>query len=154
MAKLETEQGYLRTAAGCPASWADHDELCHDQDADTNPFPASPRLLYGLYPSEPLLYFANTQSMIPLDKKRLNVTLVPALIAQLDRMARYWGVHRSTIISAAINAGLLSLQDMRDKTQASPDKGKAKLKDLAATQLELPLCSPLSITTRERSPHA
>ena len=84
--------------------------------------------------------------MIPLDKKRLNVTLVPALIAQLDRMARYWGVHRSTIIAAAINAGLLSLQDMRDKTQASPDKGKAKLKDLAATQLELPLgcTSPLS----------
>ena len=77
--------------------------------------------------------------MIPLDKKRVNITLVPALIAQLDRMARYWGVHRSTIIAAAINTGLMNLQDIRDKTSASPDKGKAKLKDLAATQLELPL---------------
>ncbi len=54
-------------------------------------------------------------------------------------MARYWGVHRSTIVAAAINAGLLNLQDMRNRTNSSPDKGKAKLKDLAATQLELPL---------------
>ncbi len=79
------------------------------------------------------------QFMIPLDKKRVNVTLVPALVAQLDRMARYWGVHRSTIVAASINAGLLTVQEMRLKTQSSPDRGKAKLKDLAATQLELPL---------------
>ena len=77
--------------------------------------------------------------MIPGDKRRMNVTLVPAMVAQLDRLARYWGVHRSTVISATINAGLLTIEDLRSKTSASPDKGKATLKDLAATQLELPL---------------
>lgn len=77
--------------------------------------------------------------MIPGDKKRVNATLVPAMVVQLDRLARYWGVHRSTVISAAINAGLTTLQDLRHRTSASPDKGKTTLKDLAATQLELPL---------------
>ena len=77
--------------------------------------------------------------MIPADKTRINATLVPAMVHQLDRLARYWGGHRSTVISAAINAGMVAIEDMRAKTQSAPDKGKAKLKDLAATQLELPL---------------
>ena len=77
--------------------------------------------------------------MVPRDKKRVNVTLVPAMVAQLDRLARYWGVHRSTVVSAALNAGLHDLEALRTRTGASPDRGKTTLKDLAATQLELPL---------------
>ena len=79
--------------------------------------------------------------MIPRDKTRVNATLVPVMVAQLDRLARYWGVHRSTIISAALNAGMHNIEALRTRTRASPDRGKATLKDLAATQLELPLPS-------------
>ena len=82
--------------------------------------------------------------MIPGDKKRVNTTLVPAMVSQLDRLARYWGVHRSTVISAAINAGLHQLEALRTRTNMSPDRGKAIMKDLAATQLELPLPSETS----------
>ena len=74
--------------------------------------------------------------MIPADKMRVNATLVPSQVARLDRLARYWGVRRSTVISAAINAGLPGIETLRARTGASPDKGKATLKDLAATQLE------------------
>ena len=59
--------------------------------------------------------------MIPGDKRRMNVTLVPAMVAQLDRLARYWGVHRSTVISATINAVLLTVEDLRSTTSTSPD---------------------------------
>ena len=91
------------------------------------------------YPSELLIQALYGRSMIPRDKKRVNATLVPAMVTQLDRLARYWGVHRSTVISAALNAGLQDLEALRTRTGTSPDRGKATLKDLAATQLELPL---------------
>ncbi len=77
--------------------------------------------------------------MIPDDKTRVNVTMVPATVERLDRLARYWRVHRSTVIAAAVNAGLPVLRDMRNRTRSSPDRGKSELRDLAATQLELPL---------------
>ncbi len=93
------------------------------------------------YPGELLIQALQGPPMIPRDKKRVNATLVPAMVAQLDRLARYWGVHRSTVISAALNAGLQDLEALRTETGASPDRGKAVLKDLAATQLELPLPS-------------
>ena len=44
--------------------------------------------------------------MIPDHKQRVTVTVTRATLRRLDREAKRWGVHRSTVLEAAINAGV------------------------------------------------
>ena len=60
--------------------------------------------------------------MIPHHKTRVSVTIDKALLAKLDDEARRWALHRSTVLSAAVNGGV---------QQGLLAMSKAGVKDLA-----------------------
>ena len=59
--------------------------------------------------------------------KGYQISLDRDLVARCDRLAKLRRLHRSTVIRAALRAGLPAIEEME----------KAAVKDMAAVQLEL-----------------